>query len=97
MVSDVASKKMNIPSIVTSIGMKIIKSSIISRIGYDITKLEPLAVSEKLRMPAAFIRAMQDTLVYPERIEEYYKKYKGRRKLLISSEFEHNSEREDIV
>ena len=97
MVSDVASRKMNIPSIVTSIGMKLIKSSITSRVGYDITKLDPLGVSQNLKMPAAFIRAMQDTLVYPDRIDEYYRKFKGRSKLLISSEFEHNSEREDIV
>lgn len=97
MVADVGSRKMRIPSFVSKMGMSIITTTIVNKIGYDISKLKPLKLSKVLKMPAAFIRAMQDTLVYPDRIEEYYRGYTGKSKLLITSQLEHNSEREDEV
>ena len=98
MVSDVAKNKMNLPSFVTSIGLSIIKSTIKSKIDFDITELEPIESAKRLKIPACFILAKNDTLVNPERTIEYYDTYTNEsHKVLIKSEKEHNSEREQTV
>jgi hypothetical protein len=94
MVSDVAKNQMNLPSFISSMGLHIMKNTIKSKINFDVTLLEPIVSVQKLTIPAAFIYAKEDKLVYPIRMNEYYNVYRGKNKILIPSEFEHNSDRE---
>jgi hypothetical protein len=97
MVDDVGTTQMGVPSFIISLGLSIIKSTIKSKIKFDITKLDPLASSKKLNIPAAFITAKEDKLVLPKRMAEYFQSCKNKRKVLIESAFEHNSDREPEV
>lgn len=95
MVSDVAKNQIGLPAFVTTMGMHIIKKTIKEKINFDVTLLEPIVSSRHLTIPAAFIYAKEDKLVYPIRTKEYYDGYKCKNKILIPSEFEHNSDREE--
>jgi hypothetical protein len=97
MVDDVGKSKMGLPSFIMSIGMSVIKGTIKSKIKFDITKLDPLTSSRKLLIPASFISAKEDTLVLPKRIQEYFNNYNHPEKQIIHSEYEHNSDREEVV
>src|SRR3990167_305386 len=93
MVEDVASNRINLPTIVTSIGMKIIKKTIIEKIGFDVTKLEPVNCVKNLDYPVAFILSDEDSMVPPKRIEEYLEAYGGKKKALYRAPGEHHAER----
>lgn len=93
MVEDVASNRINLPAIVTSIGMKIIKKTIIEKINFDITRLEPIDCAKKLTAPVAFILSEEDSMVPPKRIQEYLDAYGGKKKALYRAPGEHHSER----
>ena len=96
MVSDVAKHKMSLPSLIATMAMGIIKGTIQTKINFDITKLEPITSAQKLNIPACFIQAKKDTLVFPERTRHYFDTYKSK-KVLVQSELEHNSDREEHV
>lgn len=94
MVDDVGQNQMGIPSFIISIGMSILKSTIKSKIKFDITKLDPLTSSKKLRIPAVFLSAKEDKLVLPKRMAEYFHSYSQQKKRFLESAYEHNSDRE---
>jgi esterase/lipase len=93
MVEDVASNRINLPAIVTSLGMKIIKKTIIEKISFDVTRLEPINCVKKLYYPVAFILSQEDSMVPPKRIQEYLDSYGGKKKALYKAPGEHHSER----
>lgn len=97
MVQDVAGRVLHLPKFIVNLGMTFVSKTIQDKINYDIMELKPILAARKITIPAVFIVGKKDILVRPERVEEMFNVYKGRKKQLVQSENDHGGERETRI
>lgn len=81
-----------IPLFLASLVQKFIRKTILSKVGMDISKLNPIDFVDKCFIPVLFVVAKGDDFVRPHHGEQMCQKYSGD-KNLIKVEGDHNSER----
>jgi hypothetical protein len=81
-----------IPKMIGTIARKFVRKSILSKAGFDIDELNPVAYVDKCFCPALIMTASGDDFVMPHHGKLLYDKYSGD-KNIISVEGDHNSDR----
>lgn len=97
MIQDIAYETMRIPGFIAGIVLKMMSRQIESRVHFDILKLKPVEFARNCSVPCVFIIGKEDKLVYPKRVLETFDAYLGKQKVLIHSNGDHSSEREQHV
>jgi len=88
----VENSPVKIPKMMVSIGLRMIRKTILSKAKFDINKLEPLSAVGNCFMPALFAHGESDTFIGPHHSHELYEKYAGDKNQLLV-EGDHNSPR----
>jgi len=92
LVKELAKEKASIPGLIAEGIFSIIRSTIKSRVGLDLDSLKPIDYVEKIKIPALFGAAKEDTFVLPHHTRELYMKYGGQKQLMMF-EGDHNCQR----
>ena len=90
-------KQINLPRFLISGALKIIKSTVKSKNGLDISKLNPIEVVEKTFQPAIFVHAINDELIKVEHSINLFNNYGGPKSLKCCDTGGHNSKRSKVV
>ena len=90
-------KQINLPKFLISGALKLIKSTVKSKNGLDISKLNPIEKVEKTYQPALFIHAINDELINVEHSINLFNNYGGPKSLKCCDTGGHNSKRPKIV
>lgn len=88
----VENSPVKIPKMMVSIGLRMIRKTIVSKAKFDINKLEPIAVVGSCFIPALFVHGESDTFIGSHHSHELYEKYVGDKNQLLV-EGDHNSAR----
>ena len=83
----------NIPELIVSGVLRILRSTILSKNGIDIYKLNPIEEAEKAFQPAIFIHAINDKLINLQHCIDIFNIYGGEKSLKCSEIGGHNSKR----
>ena len=81
-----------VPRFMVHVALKIVRSSVMKRCGFDILKLRPKDNVEGCFIPAVFICGAQDKFIHPQHSRDIYANYAGS-KNLIEIQGDHNSNR----
>lgn len=81
-----------VPKMFVSLGMKMVRSSIRKKAGFDIKHLETIALVDKCFSPALFAHGIDDNFIKPTHSQALYDKYAGD-KNIIMVEGDHNDPR----
>lgn len=92
LVKELAKEKANIPGFLTEGAFSIIRSTIKSKANFDLEDLRPIKHVDKIKIPALFGAAKEDTFVSPQHTRDLYMGYGGQKQLMIF-EGDHNSQR----
>jgi len=92
LVKELAKEKANIPGFLTEGAFSIIRSTIKSKASFDLEDLKPIKHVDKIKIPALFGAAKEDTFVSPQHTRDLYMGYGGQKQLMIF-EGDHNSQR----
>ena len=90
-------KQINLPKILIAGALKIIKSTVKSKNGLDISKLNPIEKVEKTYQPALFVHAINDELIKVEHSINLFNNYGGEKSLKCCDTGGHNSKRPKII
>ena len=90
-------KQINLPKFLIAGALKIIKSTVKSKNGLDISKLNPIEKVEKTYQPAIFVHAINDELINVEHSINLFNNYGGPKSLKCCDVGGHNSKRPKIV
>ncbi|CDW72798.1 UNKNOWN [Stylonychia lemnae] len=93
---ELVSNNTKIPQFLTSMALKMVRSSIQSKANFDIFELNPIDHVDTCFIPALFLAGDQDDFVAPQHSKDIYEKYEGDKKL-ITFEGGHNGVRPDHV
>ncbi|KAL6046202.1 Alpha/beta hydrolase, related [Balamuthia mandrillaris] len=88
----VESAQVKIPKMMVNLGLRMIRKTILSKVKFDINKLEPIAAVESCFIPALFAHGKDDTFIGVHHSNELYAKYAGDKNLILV-EGDHNSAR----
>lgn len=97
MVKDVAYELLKLPGLIVSVALKLMSSTIKSKVNFDILKLKPIEFAKTCTVPCVFIIGEEDKLVLPKRVQEIFDAYAGKQKVIITSQGDHSSERESHI
>ena len=97
MVKDVAYELLKLPGLIVSVALKLMSSTVKSKVHFDILKLKPIEFAKTCTVPCVFIIGEEDKLVLPKRVQEIFDAYGGKQKVIITSQGDHSSEREGII
>jgi len=75
-----------------SLGLKMIRKTILNKAKFDINKLEPIVAAESCFIPALFVHGESDTFIPAHHSKELNAKYAGDKNLILV-EGDHNSVR----
>lgn len=89
------SAQLNIPKVALGIGLRMVRSSVKSRAGFDINALEPISNVDKCFVPALFGCAEEDTFILPKHAEQIHDAYAGD-KNIVKFAGDHNTHRPDF-
>ena len=87
---ELSTKHVNLPSFLVSVALTFIRSSIQSRNGLDIYKLNPEDGAPFIKVPGLFIHAKNDELISLDHTLSIYEKYNGEKNLNVC-DGSHNS------
>ena len=90
-------KQINLPKILIAGALKIIKSTVKSKNGLDISKLNPIEKVEKTYQPALFVHAINDELIKVEHSINLFNNYGGEKSLKCCDTGGHNSKRPKMI
>ena len=90
-------KQINLPKFLIAGALKIIKSTVKSKNGLDISKLNPIEKVEKTFQPAIFVHAINDELINVEHSINLFNNYGGPKSLKCCDVGGHNTKRPKIV
>ena len=90
-------KQINLPKFLIAGALKIIKSTVKSKNGLDISKLNPIEKVEKTYQPALFVHAINDELINVEHSINLFNNYGGPKSLKCCDEGGHNTKRPKLV
>lgn len=82
--------KINAPKFLVSTGLEIVRRNVLGKANFDLTKVEPLAIAPKCKMPALFLHAFSDILVAPHHSHHIAEQYGGEARL-VNFTGDHNS------
>jgi len=85
-----------IPTLISKIALKFIRSTISEKVGFDLYDVNPIADVESCFIPALFLAGKGDTFVRPKHSETIYEKYGGEKEILLF-EGDHNGDRPEYV
>eukprot|EP00010_Vexillifera_abyssalis_P002937 CAMPEP_0201553108 /NCGR_PEP_ID=MMETSP0173_2-20130828/19451_1 /ASSEMBLY_ACC=CAM_ASM_000268 /TAXON_ID=218659 /ORGANISM="Vexillifera sp., Strain DIVA3 564/2" /LENGTH=242 /DNA_ID=CAMNT_0047963723 /DNA_START=415 /DNA_END=1140 /DNA_ORIENTATION=- len=88
----VETSQVNVPGMLVSMGLRMIRKSIKNKAGFDINKLEPIKRVGKAFVPVLFAHGKSDNFILPHHSQDMMKKYAGDKNLLLV-EGDHNSQR----
>jgi pimeloyl-ACP methyl ester carboxylesterase len=88
----VETAQFKIPKMMVSLGLRMIRKTIISKAKFDINKLEPIEAVESCFIPVLLAHGESDTFIGPHHARELYEKYAGDKNLILV-EGDHNSAR----
>ena len=94
---ELVKKQINLPSFLIAGALKLIKSTVKSKNGLDISKLNPIEKVEKTFQPAIFVHAINDELINVEHSINLFNNYGGPKSLKCCDEGGHNTKRPKIV
>ena len=94
---ELVKKQINLPSFLIAGALKIIKSTVKSKNGLDISKLNPIEKVEKTFQPAIFVHAINDELINVEHSINLFNNYGGPKSLKCCDTGGHNTKRPKIV
>ena len=92
LVKEVAKQRASVPEFLVSGALNIIGKTIKSKANFDIDALQPIKYVDKIKVPALFGTAKDDTFVSPQHTRDLYMAYGGLKKLMVF-EGDHNSQR----
>jgi len=81
-----------LPKVAVSIVLRMVKSSVLKQANFNIKHASPIVHADQCVIPALFIAAREDTLISPMHSKAIYKRYAGKKNLVIV-EGNHNSRR----
>ena len=81
-----------VPRFVVHVALKIVRSTVMKRCGFDILKLRPVDNVESCFIPAIFVCGAQDQFIHPSHSRDIHQQYAGS-KNLIEIQGDHNSNR----
>ena len=81
-----------VPRFLVHVALKIVRSTILKRCGFDILKLRPVDNVEKCHIPAIFVCGAQDKFIHPSHSQDIHEKYAGS-KDIIEIPGDHNTNR----
>ena len=90
---ELTKRTINIPDILISGALGIIRRTILSKNGMDISKLNPIEKAEKTYQPAIFVHAINDQLIDKQHSMDIFDIYGGEKSLKLSEIGGHNSKR----
>ncbi len=93
---ELCNKQISLPDFVLDTALSIINSTIKSKNGVDINKLNPISYAPKIKIPAFFIHAMDDELIPLDHSLAIFEVYAGEKSLNIC-EGTHNSGRQKHI
>ena len=97
MVKDVAYVHLKVPGLLVSMALKLMSSTIKSKVHFDILKLKPAEFAKTCTVPCVFIIGKEDKIVLPKRVQEIFDAYAGKQKMIITSSGDHSDERESHI
>lgn len=78
-----------VPKMFVSLGMKMVRSSIRKKAGFDIKHLETIALVDKCFSPALFAHGIDDNFIKPTHSQALYDKYAGPATLTLRGQKHH--------
>ena len=84
--------QVNLPRFAIGIALRMVRSSVKSRAGFDINKLEPIAHAEKCFIPCLFGAASGDKFIRPQHSQDVHDRFAGDKNIIIF-DGDHNSAR----
>ena len=90
-------KQINLPKFLIAGALKIIKSTVKSKNGLDISKLNPIEKVEKTFQPALFVHAINDELINVEHSINLFNNYGGEKSLKCCDSGGHNTKRPKLI
>ena len=90
-------KQINLPKFLIAGALKIIKSTVKSKNGLDISKLNPIEKVEKTYQPALFVHAINDELIKVEHSINLFNNYGGEKSLKCCDSGGHNTKRPKLI
>ena len=97
MVKDIAYEVLKLPGLIVSVALKLMSSTVKSKVHFDILKLKPIEFAKTCTVPCVFIIGEEDKLVLPKRVQEIFDAYAGKQKVIITSQGDHSAERESHI
>ena len=94
---DLVNTHTKIPSFIANMLRSILRKSILSKAGVDISFLKTFEFAKLCTIPALFVVAKGDDLVWPVHGHKLLKEYKCIKKDILEVEGDHNSDRPDIM
>lgn len=82
-----------VPKFMVGVALRVVRSTILKRAGFDILNLRPCDNVEKCHIPAIFVCAKGDRFIHPAHSEKIYAGYVGEYKNIIRIEGDHNTNR----
>lgn len=89
---ELAKNYANVPKLLVSTAMKLIRKSIRSKAHFDINDLNPIDHVQQCFIPALFTAGKEDTFIVPAHTQTLYEKYSGDKNLVLV-DGDHNSPR----
>lgn len=96
MAQDIADKQTNVPNMFVKLAMRVVKSTIQSKLNFNIDELQPIDSVRKLRLPMIFHVGLKDVIVKPSRVRDEFYSAAGPnlKHVFFSADAEHGSERD---
>ena len=82
-----------VPRFMVAVALRVVRSTVLKRAGFDILKLRPCDNVEKCHIPAIFVCATGDNFIHPSHSEKIHENYGGEYKNLIRIDGDHNTNR----
>jgi len=92
LVKETAKNKASIPGFLSNGAFSLIRKTILNKAKFDIDHLRPIKYVEKIKIPALFGAAKDDSFVVPQHTKDLYYAYGGPKQLVIF-DGDHNTER----
>ena len=84
--------QVSIPRFAVGIALRMVRSSVRSRAGFDINKLEPIAHAEKCFIPSLFGAARGDVFIQPHHSQDVHDRFSGDKNIILF-DGDHNTPR----
>ncbi len=82
-----------VPKFMVAVALRVVRSTVLKRAGFDILKLRPCDNVEKCHIPAIFVCAKGDRFIHPAHSEKIFENYGGEYKNIIHIDGDHNTNR----